>query len=197
MTNEWWYWNIVSRLWENSFSMTISLEDTCNLFDFLEKTSVLDGDVAEVGVAEGGSAAVICEAKKGKVAHFFDTFTGLPKPTKEDEGSAFAKGQFATDYKKVKKFLKRYPDVFLYKGTFPKTAEPIKDKMFSFVHLDADLYKSTKEALEFFWPRMSPGGVIISHDYQTEKGVKKAFADALLGIETQKIGRSQGFVIKI
>jgi hypothetical protein len=37
-----------------------------------------------------------------------------------------------------------------------------------------DLYKTTLDALEFFYPRMNPGGVIMSHDY-IRCGVKKAF----------------------
>ena len=47
--------------------------------------------------------------------------------------------------------------------------------MFSFVHMDVDLYESTKSCLDFFYPRMSRGGVIISHDYLGSIGVKTAF----------------------
>ena len=40
-----------------------------------------------------------------------------------------------------------------------------------------DCYESTKQCLEFFYSRMSPGGIILSHDYMTAPGVKKAFDD--------------------
>ena len=39
-----------------------------------------------------------------------------------------------------------------------------------------DTYKSTKDCLGFFYPRMNRGGVIVSHDYfGPAKGVTKAF----------------------
>lgn len=40
--------------------------------------SKLDGDMAEVGVYQGGSAKLISEAKGNKTLYLFDTFTGLP-----------------------------------------------------------------------------------------------------------------------
>jgi hypothetical protein len=46
---------------------------------------------------------------------------------------------------------------------------------FSFVHLDVDLYQSTLSGLEWFYPRLNRGGVLISHDYTIAKGVRKAF----------------------
>ena len=50
---------------------------------------------------------------------------------------------------------------------------------FSLVHLDADLYSSTLAGLEFFYPRMVPGGIIIVHDYSTLPGVAQALTDFL------------------
>lgn len=177
MTGEWWYWNIVSKLKEHSLSMGVSLEDCVRIIEAIEEVKNIPGDLAEVGVAEGGSAAVICEAKKEKTVHLFDTFEGLPELGEEDKGSAFIKGQYFAEYLRVKKFFKQYSNVYIYKGLFPKSGEAIEDKKFSFVHLDVDLYKSTYDCLNFFWPRMNIGGILISHDYQTEPGVKKAFDD--------------------
>jgi hypothetical protein len=53
----------------------------------------------------------------------------------------------------------------------------VKSSRFSFVHLDVDLYESTKGALEFFYPRMPAGAVLISHDYVEFPGVRSAFDD--------------------
>ena len=62
-------------------------------------------------------------------------------------------------------------------SVFPDTSEPVREKKFSMVNLDVDCYESTKQCLLFFYPRMSPGGIILSHDYITAPGVKKAFDD--------------------
>jgi len=124
----------------------------------------LDGELAEVGVSVGNTAEVICKNKGSRPLHLFDTFTGHPADyiTKYDWGQA--PGRHAADIDGVKKRLKDYPKVYFYKGIFPATSDPIKDKKFCFVHLDTDLYKSTYEALEFFATRMVHGGVIMFDD---------------------------------
>ena len=45
------------------------------------------------------------------------------------------------------------------------------------MHLDVDLYRSTLQCLEYFWPRVLPGGVLLSHDYSILPGVKQAFTE--------------------
>jgi hypothetical protein len=126
------------------------------IFTAVEITSKLTGDIAEVGVLAGGSAKLICEAKGDRVLHLFDTFEGLPEVGEHDPG--FEKGWLRAPFESTQAYLSRYPGVRIYKGLFPKTAAPIKNVRFSFVHLDADLYQSTLESLKFFYPRMNRGG---------------------------------------
>jgi hypothetical protein len=38
-----------------------------------------------------------------------------------------------------------------------------------------DLFESTMAALEFFYPRMNPGAILVSHDYVEFAGVRRAF----------------------
>jgi len=150
-----------------------------NIHMAVRRTEKVPGDIAEVGVFRGGSSKIISESKGGRALYLFDTFEGLPKADRIDR--SFHKGQFAASFEEVKDYLKAYPDVHIYKGWFPKTADPILDKAFSFVHLDVDIYESTRDCLGFFYPRMSRGGIIISHDYFNSDGVRKAvdefFAD--------------------
>ncbi len=144
-------------------------------------TEKVPGDIAEVGVYKGGSAKIICSAKGDRVLHLFDTFAGLPRVDEVDAVWPFYEGKFAASYDHVRTYLSHEKNVFMYKGIFPDTSDPVKDKFFSFVNLDVDTYESTKKCLEFFYPRMSAGGVIVSHDYLTAPGVRKAvdeyFAD--------------------
>jgi len=76
--------------------------------------------------------------------------------------------------------LRAYSGVHLHPGEFPASAIGMEDVQFGFVHLDADLYASTLASLEFFYPRMAPGGIILTHDYSTLPGVAQAFADFLV-----------------
>jgi O-methyltransferase len=141
----------------------------------VKSTSRLSGDIAEVGVYRGGSAKVICQAKGDRHLHLFDTFEGLPHDSEVDW--FFSKGDYSANFEDVKREFAKERNVHLYKGLFPDTAGPISDRMFSFVHLDVDLYSSTLACLNFFYDRMEPGGLLISHDYGYHEGVKKAFTE--------------------
>ena len=149
-----------------------------HVYSIAKSQSKLDGDMAEVGVYQGGSSKLISEVKNEKELHLFDTFEGLPKVSEKDThfGTAYWKtGEFSnTSLENVKNYLSDYNNIFYYKGKFPETSEPIKNKKFSFVHLDVDLFQSTIDCLKFFYPRMINGGIILTHDYHTD-GVKQAF----------------------
>ena len=134
------------------------------------------GEFAEVGVFQGCSAKLICDAKGDKPLHLFDTFEGLPEPTEHDNG-VLNKGWFACSLESVQELLKPYPNVHFHKGLFPQSAVGMEDHRFAFVNLDVDLYESTLESLKFFYPRMSAGGVIVSHDFSILEGVKRAFEE--------------------
>ncbi len=62
-------------------------------------------------------------------------------------------------------------------GCSRNTGAAVADLKFSFVHLDVDLYESTLSALAFFWPRMSSGAIVLSHDYPLLDGVVRAFSE--------------------
>jgi O-methyltransferase len=154
-------------------SQTMGVDEAYLIRSAVLATAKLPGDIAEVGVFRGGTARVICEAKKDRPLHLFDTFEGLPAP--EEIDSAFRKGQYACSMESVREYLKGFPAVNFYKGYFPGTGEGVKDRKFSFVHLDVDLYESTFQALQFFYPRMDVGAMIVSHDYVEFPGVRQAF----------------------
>ena len=151
-------------------------DEAYQIYISIKRTEKLKGSIAEVGVYKGGTAKLICEVKGKKDLYLFDTFEGLPELSKiHDEPSPLLqKGKYAGSFESVKDYLKEYSNLYIYKGLFPKTSKPIENKNFSFVNLDVDLYKSTMDCLKFFYPRMCIGGIIISHDYNTIKGVRKA-----------------------
>jgi O-methyltransferase len=170
-----------------------------HIYMAVKTTQKVPGDIAEVGVYRGGSAKIICSAKGEKALHLFDTFEGLPQVDEIDMVWPFYEGKFAASFESVRDYLKENKNVHFYKGIFPETAGPVKDKMFSLVNLDVDCYESTKQSLEFFYPRMSRGGIIISHDYITAPGVKKAFDDFFEG-KTEPVletAGSQCLVVKV
>ena len=93
--------------------------------------------------------------------------------------TCIAKISTVAAWSSVKNYLAGYPNVSFYKGRFPRTSGPIENLRFSFAHFDVDLYEGTLGCLEFFYPRMIPGGVMLSHDYSILSGVREAFAKFL------------------
>ena len=159
------------------------------MYKLMSKASIVKGDMAEVGVWKGGSAKFICEFKGNKNLHLFDTFEGMPETRPDDiiapygrykEPRQIIKGEMVRGIEEAQENLKKYSNVFFYKGIFPETSDSIKDTKFSFVHLDVDIYKSTIDALNFFYPRMNKGGVILIHDYVMCTGIKKSVEEFLL-----------------
>ncbi len=174
----------------------VTPEEEARLRQAVKETT---GNIAEVGVGDGGTAEVIAKAKKPRRhLYLYDTFTGLPKPLQID--GEFHEGQYAFPYEGVKERLKNYPNVHVFKGSFPNTAV---DKRYSFVHLDVDLYQSTKDSIAYFWPRLVKNGIIIVHDYVTEMAVRVAIIEHLVKVnrmdlfeEYKEMPTSQFILIK-
>ncbi len=139
----------------------------------------VEGDFAELGVHKGETAKLIYEMNTNRTLHLFDTFKGFDEKDlmhENKQGGRYSTNEFSdTDLKTVKKQIGENDKVVFYPGYFPDTAIGLEDRKFAFVHLDADLYLPTTEGLKFFYARLSPGGVIIIHDYNhIWDGVKKA-----------------------
>ena len=86
-------------------------------------------------------------------------------------------GHYAASLESVQAFLAGHDNISFHPGLFPQSGAACADLRFSFVHLDVDLKSSTLGCLEFFYPRMLPGGVILTHDYSYLDGVREAFAE--------------------
>jgi hypothetical protein len=150
-----------------------------NIYSITRAQNSLPGDIAEVGVYAGASSKLICEARRNKTVHLFDTFLGLPESSEKDRNVYRGKKhpQYACSLESVKEYLKDYENVNFYQGLFPDTAGPIENCKFCFAHFDVDLYESTRACIEFFYPRMTAGGIMLSHDYSILAGVKAAFTE--------------------
>jgi O-methyltransferase len=171
-----------------------------NIISAVRSTEHLKGIVVEVGVWRGNSAEIILE-NTGKDVFLFDTFYGLPKPSNEDRGTHFKEGNYRVNLHYVANRLERFRErVHIIPGLFEDTSPAIAKKKVSFAHLDVDLYESTKACLKFLYPRMIKGGIIISHDYSSTAGVRKAFDEYFREKLEKPIimnGGSQCLIVKV
>jgi O-methyltransferase len=137
------------------------------LIEFFSQTQDLPGDFAEVGVYKGGTAYLLAQmaTQCHKRLFLFDTFHGMPPVDASKD--LHHEGDFNdTSLKHVANLLEPFINVAMYQGIFPKyNLEYVEFRKFSLVHLDVDIYPSVKECLEFFAPRMTPGGIIVLDDY--------------------------------
>lgn len=169
----------------------------------------LPGDTAECGVLDGASSYVILSARKGVgygFHHAFDSFEGLSSPGEEDTPASrlafdWKAGDLSVSQAVAMANLKRFGNVRYYKGWIPSRFDEVADRAFSFVHVDVDLYQPTKHALEFFYPRLSPGGILLCDDYgyHTCPGARKAFDELAAKTPEQSVihlPTGQGFIVK-
>ena len=62
--------------------------------------------------------------KRKEIGH--DTFSGIPKVSEKDEHK-FYNGEMASPINVAKEYLKKYKNVYFYKGVFPDTSGPIRN----------------------------------------------------------------------
>jgi O-methyltransferase len=150
------------------------------LWDVCGAVAGVPGDCAELGVYRGGVGRLMSLRCPTRTVRLFDTFTGIPWDGYDVAEDGHRPGEFAADYFEVRQALADRPNVVLHPGLFPGTAT---GESFAVVHLDADLYASTKAGLEWFWPRLSVGGAITLDDWRwrmcpgVERAVGEFFAD--------------------
>jgi predicted O-methyltransferase YrrM len=135
------------------------LRHLCNL------TKDVEGAMAEVGVYKGGSSYWLCQNSPNKKMYCMDTFGGMPETDKSID--AHNKGDFTVSLESVQKLMEPFKDRTTFvKGIFPReNAEILENEKFSLVHLDVDIYSSEIECIDFFWDRISPGGILVFDDF--------------------------------
>lgn len=143
------------------------------LRDLARSVAHVEGSFAEFGVYKGGSAFLLASDHKERTLHLFDTFEGIPD---KGDGDIHNVGDFNDTSIEAVRQLLQGKKVLFHQGFFPDTAKGLESEKFAFVHIDADQYQSALDACEYFYPRMSEGGIMLFDDYEWRDcpGVKKA-----------------------
>jgi hypothetical protein len=142
----------------------------------------LPGDTAECGVLNGASSVLICEAiaRRGrgdKTHQLFDSFEGLSEPGAKD-GSHWSRGDLKVSEEDALKNLDPWSDfVVSHLGWIPERFHEVQDRRFCYVHVDVDLHQPTRDSIEFFYPRLTEGGILVCDDYGSSfcPGATEAF----------------------
>jgi len=168
----------------------------------LRITHCVHGDTAEVGCWKGAMSYLICKSNQttDKHHHIFDSFEGLSQPLEIDGSHWHAGDMFAPEdlvHKNLSRFEGRYST---YKGWVPTRFSDLSDILFSFVHIDVDLYQPTLDSIDFFYPRLSNGALLVCDDYGFSScpGATQAIKDYLQDKPEKMIAMASGggFLIK-
>jgi Macrocin-O-methyltransferase (TylF) len=153
------------------------------------------GDIVECGVGRGSSffklCCLACSENKSRKVYGFDSFEGFPEPSEEDIGPRnLQKGKwnvstvelmydFLTEVGKIERCFV-VNNVILVKGFFDESFQKYDGDAVAFLHLDVVLYNSYKLVLEYFWPKVTKGGVVLFDEY---KNVSREFPGANKAID--------------
>jgi hypothetical protein len=166
------------------------------------------GDIMEFGVSSGASfksfvrLAEVLNVYEHPVAKRrvigFDSFEGLPDLLPEDASSEgwkqpgeMRKGGYSAEsfYDEVLAFCERHPIAAIEKGWFSESINRFmagnEHTAVALLHIDCDLYESTRDALAPFLRRIPPSGVILFDEifHPQYPGETKAFWDEFEGMQ--------------
>jgi hypothetical protein len=123
----------------------------------------IEGMTMEFGVSGGRTITQIAGETPGKV-YGFDGFQGLPENWKFGRGKgAFAREAPPPVPENVELVIGWFADTL--PGFVAAHPEPV-----SFLHVDCDLYSSTKDILDHLGPHIAPGTVVAFNEYYNYPG---------------------------
>jgi len=168
--------------------------------------SKIPGDFVECGVWKGGSAMIIAYTllelnETDRKIYLYDTFKGMPKPTKEEIRVSKKANDAISIWQKAKTknynmwcfsplseaknnvFSTGYPiNKFVFiQGKVEKTIPEKMPSKVALLRLDTDFYESTIHELNYLFPIVTHNGVLIIDDYGHWSGSKKAVDEYFLG----------------
>lgn len=180
----------------NHFNDPVRLKSTMDAVNYIIRNNI-QGDFVECGVWKGGSVIVMLKTLMqldvwNKDVYLYDTFDGLPLPTKEDVDN-FGRKAISIYKKRLKNNTSTwincsldevktniesvgYPSKFIHyiKGKVEDTLPKHAPNKISLLRLDTDWYSSTKHNLEILYPKLSKNGILILDDYGAWLGARKA-----------------------
>jgi predicted O-methyltransferase YrrM len=169
------------------------------------------GKLVECGVARGGCLALLHKANPDLRIIGLDSWEGMPSITEEDDTSKCKKWVGSkwgdeTDVYKTYDFIGSSPkNLTLIKGwvedTIPENISLFND--LDVLRIDTDFYNSVKFCLDYLYPKLKNGGLVILDDWHyNPKGVRKAVNDFLIenqieaSIKVHENGRGPAYFFK-
>lgn len=136
------------------------------LYRLSRQTGNVAGEIVEVGVWRGGTAALMAHASPRKTLHLFDTFSGVAKHDPRFD-TLYSGGEHAdTDEDTVKNLFEKIgASCEIHRGVFPDDTLAFLPDRICLAHIDVDTYQSVKGSFAAIWPKVQPNGLVVFDDY--------------------------------
>jgi hypothetical protein len=166
----------------------------------------LVGDFVECGVNTGVMSQAVCAYidfnATGKKLFLFDTYEGIPLEQARDSeksGAQLMNSLYYRDhYAAASENFRTIPNATLVKGAVPGSLKNVEIDRVCYLHIDMNIAYPEVEAVKYFWPKMTSGGIIVFDDF----GFHPVQNDALdqlagsLGVKIALLPTGQGLLIK-
>ncbi len=170
---------------------------------------LLEGDFVECGTYTGMISSAICRYidfnSVPKSFYLFDTFDGIPleqvQANEHLEKKMWMNDRWYGDFFELaKRNFAMFPRVQLVRGRIPESLSTVAIEKVAYLSIDMNIALPERAALEYFWPKMVPGGVVVFDDYgfadhELQKATHDEFARAN-GLEIFMLPTGQGLLIK-
>lgn len=151
---------------EKNMLNTKSFPDKFSLIKYSLNLTIKNGLFLEFGVYKGETINFIAK-NTDQIVYGFDSFEGLPEFWRD----GYEKGTF-----KLTELPEFRENVKIVKGWFQDTLPQFTKKKSgkcSFIHIDCDLYSSTKIIFEFLGNQIEPNTIIVFDEFFNYPGWKK------------------------
>ncbi|MBZ3695085.1 TylF/MycF/NovP-related O-methyltransferase [Phyllobacterium calauticae] len=191
-----WHWRVHVGLWAASVA------------------AKLKGDFVECGVNKGFLSSSIMQYldwnSQGRMFFLLDTFAGLDTrfiSDEEVEKGAVEKnkwmievGNYITDVEPVRENFSQWQNVKIIQGAIPETLNQITTKRIAFASIDMNCSPPEVAAMEFLWPRLVDGAMVVFDDYayngyRPQKVAMDQFANDR-GVTILSLPTGQGLLVK-
>jgi len=163
----------------------------------------LPGDFVECGVNRGGMARAVMEyvdfSTIAKKFYLLDTYCGIPDEMKHF--SAPLAFNYSECFEEVKKTFAHFSNVQIIRGTVPMTLRHVESNQIAYLSIDMNCAEPEIATAEFFWDKISAGGVLMlddycySEEYRLQNTAFNDFAKAH-NVEVLALPTGQGLIFK-
>lgn len=178
----------------------------------------LEGDFVECGVNKGFMSRVVMDYldfdEQQRKFYLLDTFQGFDESylTLEEQKSLqeyavksgsknpWIQGSYEPCYDVVVRAFSRFSNVRIVKGVVPDTLAEVTSEKVAYLSIDMNCVAPEIAAIEYFWPKLVRGGIVILDDYgwpahTAQKHAMDNFAREA-GISILTLPTGQGLIVK-